>query len=143
MGASNVANVKDFDYIDVLRSIFHGCNIFLCSVHVYRYFREKVLPSSKMTTGEAVDKVTIVNNLKNMRDAPTEDIYDDLKEDLFELTDGLLVKPGNTKHFVPFHHYFDKNWNGCREMWVFCHRKAFPTMGMFSIGEHVSECVCI
>ena len=83
-----------------------------------------------MSSGEAVDKVTIVNTLKQMRDAPTEDIYDDLKEELLEITDGLLVKPGNTKHFVTFHQYFDKYWHGCRQMWVFCHRKTFPTMGV-------------
>ena len=102
---------------------------------MYRYFREKVLPSSKMSSGEAVDKVTIVNTLKQMRDAPTEDIYDDLKEELFEIMDRLLVKPGNTKPFGTFHYYFDKNWHSCRPMWVFCHRKTFPTMGVREVAE--------
>ena len=128
----NAMIVQTKEMKEMLSRVKPGCNIFLCSVHMYRYFREKVLPSSKMSSGEAVDKVTIVNTLKQMRDAPTEDIYDDLKD---EITDRLLVKPGNTKPFVTFHYYFDKNWHSCRPMWVFCHRKTFPTMGVREVAE--------
>ncbi len=57
-----------------------------------------------------------------------DSIHATLEEDL---VDGSGVESsGNTKHFVTFHHYFDKNWHSCRQMWVFCHRKTFPTMGV-------------
>jgi hypothetical protein len=122
---------KDFDYIDVLDTTFPGCHVFLCSVHVYRYWREKVLPSSKMSTRDMVDKVEIINLLKLLRDSPTEEIYEEIKDQVFELTEDLLVKPGNTKDFVPFHRYFTKNWHDCRQMWAFCYRKNHPTMVSF------------
>ena len=57
---------KDFDYIEVLRNIFPNCTIYLCSVHVYRYIREKVLPSSKLPDGSEVDKLEILNKFKEI-----------------------------------------------------------------------------
>ena len=71
------------------------------------------LPSSKMENGEAVEKVEIINHLKLLRDSPTEEIYEELREQLLEMSEDLLVKPGNTKNFVSFHQYFDKNWHSC------------------------------
>ena len=83
-----------------------------------------------MENGEAVEKVEIINHLKLLRDSPTEEIYEELREQLLEMSEDLLVKPGNTKNFVSFHQYFDKNWHSCREMWVFCHRRNHPTEGV-------------
>ena len=94
------------------RNIFPDCIIYLCSIHVYRYTREKVLPSSKMTDGSEVEKVEIINQFKLVRDAHTEEQYANRREELFEMTEGLLVKPGNTKNFVLFHDYFNRNWDG-------------------------------
>ena len=108
---------KDFDYLETLRIIFPGSKIFLCGVHVYRYWKEKVLPSSKMSDGNSVEKVDIINQLKMLRDAPSEELYEQRREELLEMTEHLLVKPGNKKEFVRFHNYFDKNWHDCRQMW--------------------------
>ena len=108
---------KDFDYLETLRIIFPGSKIFLCGVHVYRYWKEKVLPSSKMSDGNSVEKVDIINQLKMLRDAPSEELYQQRREKLLEMTEHLLVKPGNKKEFVRFHNYFDKNWHDCRQMW--------------------------
>ena len=118
---------KDMDYIELMYAIFPGCVIFLCSVHVYRYIREKVLPSSRMSDGSRVEKVDIINQFKSVRDAPSEEEYIARRTVLFELTEGLEVAPGR-KNFVTFHRYFDKNWESCRKMWVFCYRKQFPTL---------------
>ena len=46
--------------------------------------------------GEAVEKV----------DSSTEEIHEELREQFLEITENLLVKPGQ---------YFDKNWHSCRE----------------------------
>ena len=37
---------KDFDYIEVLHLVFPGCRVLLDSVHVERYFRDKVFPGN-------------------------------------------------------------------------------------------------
>ena len=63
--------------------------------------------------GEAVEKV----------DSPTEEIHKELRKQLLEITEDLLVKPGQ---------YFDKNWHSCRESWVFCRsRRNHPTEGIY------------
>ena len=119
------------------RNIFPDCIIYLCSIHVYRYTREKVLPSSKMTDGSEVEKVKIINQFKLVRDAHTEEQYANRREELFEMTEGLLVKPGNTKNFVLFHDYFNRNWDGVKEMCFFCYMKQYPTLVRFFILGNV------
>ena len=105
---------KDMDYIELMYSMFPGILILLCSVHVYRNIREKVLPSSRMTDGSQVEKVDIINQFKFLRDSPSEEEYISRKSTLFELTEGLEVAPGR-KNFVSFHRYFSKNWESCRK----------------------------
>ena len=96
-----------------------------------------MLPSSKMTDGSEVEKVEIINQFKLVRDAHTEEQYANRREELFEMTEGLLVKPGNTKNFVLFHDYFNRNWDGVKEMWFFCYRKQYPTLVRFFILGNV------
>ena len=68
------------------------CAFVQCSCLVYRYFREKVLPSSRMSDGSPVDKGEIINQFKRVRDSPTEEVYEANKEKLFEMTEDLEVK---------------------------------------------------
>ena len=37
------APLQDFDYISVIEELFPNCVVFLCFIHVYRYFKDKVL----------------------------------------------------------------------------------------------------
>ena len=64
------------------------------------------MPSSVMSDGSQVQKVDILNQFKLVRDAPTIDIYEERKAKLMEITEGLVVKPGNTKKSVLFHMCF-------------------------------------
>ena len=66
---------KDFDYVDVIYLIFVGCVIFFCSIHTYRYIREKILPSSKKSDGSEVPKAEAIDLFKKLRDSPTEELY--------------------------------------------------------------------
>ena len=102
---------KDFSYIDVLLALFPGCNIFLCSVHVERYIREKVLPSARDVGGGVVDKPDILNKFKSLRDSHTEEQYEERKQSLFEATENILVRPGGVKTSSTFQEYFLRNWD--------------------------------
>ena len=80
-GKFNIFVDKDFSYIDVLEKLFPGCNIHLCSVHVEQYIKDKVLPSARLETGEAVDKSDILEKFKSVRDSHAEDQYELRKTD--------------------------------------------------------------
>ena len=51
------------------------------------------------------------------------------KIELFQSTEGLLVRPGRVKEAVSFEFYFNKNWNDCKEMWSYFGRKSYPIQG--------------
>ena len=59
---------KDFDYISVLEELFPNCLVFLCAIHVYRYFKDKVLTGkSRWDKGTFLcggDKDTLLKQLK-------------------------------------------------------------------------------
>ena len=101
---------------NVLKELFPGYKVFLCGVHFYRYVKDKELPSSKNRNGTAVEKGEILAQFRRVRDAPSEDLYIARRDQLLEMTEQLMVKPGNTKNEVAFSRYFNKNWESVREM---------------------------
>ena len=79
-----------------------------------------------MEDGSKVDKEALNKQFQLLRDAPTEDLYVERRERLFDLSLGVLVCPSKNKNSVSFREYFDKNWESCRTMWVFAYRKHLP-----------------
>ena len=74
-------------------------------------------------------KKDIFKKILNVRNSHTLEHYEQRKIELFQITEGLLVRPGRVKEPVSFHFYFDKNWNQCKEMWSYFGRKSYPIQG--------------
>ena len=60
------------------------------------------------------------------------------RNELFELTEGLLVKPANTKVPVLFKTYYERNWEPINQMWVYAYRKNLPIDNIYDTNavEH-------
>ena len=125
---------------DTVREMF-SCVILLCNVHVERHLRMKVIHTSKWRDQQQdwltmEDKNEIIKKFLEVRDAPTQTKYIEKKNELFELTEGLLVKPVNffneEDHFysdeetVTFRTYYENKWEPMAHMWVYAHRKNLP-----------------
>ena len=68
--------------IQVLEDVFPGCYVFLCNVHVARYFKEKVFVSkgywgdpNEKNYVNGVDREKLVAQICLVRDSPSEEIY--------------------------------------------------------------------
>ena len=116
--------------------VFENCIVLLCNVHTVRYFRDKVF-TSKAFWGEANAKNYLVSDDKNrleelvrqIRDAPSEEIYREREEALPEATKDLIVRPGQSNNPVSFLHYYQKNWKNIAFRWVLVYRKNLPLNG--------------
>ena len=126
---------KDFQYINVLEELF-DCIVFLCSIHVFRYFKDKVFNGKAFWEGgeEPIplspdEKGQVLQQIKLIRDSPSEELFNENQEKLRAMTEGLTVRPGNSKNAVQFCSYYETNWERCtfRRVWAF--RKNLPTKG--------------
>jgi len=79
-----------------------------------------------MVEGGVVDKKDILDAFKKVRDSHTEDQYEERKNNLFEASENVLVRPGGAKESVSFHNYFLRNWHPVRDMWVLHYRNKLP-----------------
>ena len=128
----------------------------LCSVHTARYFREKVL-TGKAYWGDiscknflnGKDKDDIMNQTMMVRDAPSQELYNQREEKLFQLTRTLSIRPGQAAKPVLFKDYYMKNWKKESFRWVFAYHKNLPTQGTndtqasestFRAIKHYSKC---
>ena len=92
---------KDFDYIDVLETVFVKCIVLLCSIHVLRYFNDKVLtregywgePQGKNYLS-TTDKSEIMKQISLVRDSPSEQLFRDRELKLLQMTNNLSVRSG-------------------------------------------------
>jgi hypothetical protein len=73
---------KDFNYIKILTEVWI-CEVFLCLVHVYRYWKEKILPSAKVVGIDGSEMVCPGDQKKELYQllqvifrSPTEEIYE-------------------------------------------------------------------
>lgn len=140
---SQLLNIKILTVIllkDTVRSMFSSV-ILLCNVHVERHLRMKVIHTSRWRDQQQdwltmEDKNEIIKKFLEVRDAPTYAEYMERKNELLELTEGLLVKPANSfneednfysdEETVTFQSYYENKWEPIVEMWVYAHRKKFP-----------------
>ena len=108
----------------------------LCSVHVLRYFKEKVF-TGKGYWGDAADKNYVVGGEKEelikqlilVRDSPNQEFFKEHEQKLFLMTKDLSIRPGQVTKPVQFLDYYEKNWKSCSFRWVYAYRKNLPTLG--------------
>ena len=75
------------------------------------------------------DKELLLKQVKLVRDSPTEAIYTERETRLLQMSEGLLVRAGQTLNEVPFKDYYTKCWKDCAFRWVLAFRKNLPTKG--------------
>ena len=103
---------KDFDYIDVLETVFVKCIVLLCSIHVLRYFNDKVL-TGKGYWGEpqdknflnSTDKSEIMKQISLVRDSLSDKVFMDRELKLLKMTNDLSVRPGKSNNPAKFIYY--------------------------------------
>ena len=73
---------KDFNYIKILTEVW-VCEVFICLVHVFRYWKDKIFPSAKYITGEGHEmicpgdqKMELYELLQAAFRSPTEETYE-------------------------------------------------------------------
>ena len=125
---------KNFNHVNVLRNTFINCTVLLCHVHTYRYFKDKVFNKKALTRNgislKEEEKNSILDMIRKIRDAKTEQIANELETKLREKMNGYTVCPGTKRTRVEFNNYYDKNWKSCKPMWCTWFRRRLPTMGI-------------
>ena len=123
---------KDWDYVELLEVIF-WCIVFLCSIHCFRYFKDKVFNGKAFwENGEPlshIKKAELLEQIKLVRDSPSEDLYIEREEKLLSLCEGLTVRAGSAINAVSFSSYYERNWKSMAFRWVYCYRKNLPLKG--------------
>ena len=104
---------KDFEYKKILEAIFI-CTILLCTVHMLRYWMDKLLPSARryddeeQVTLNGDDKKIIYSKIQDLINSPTEDIYNQRLGDLFSSTENVFIKAGQyASSYEPFENVFN------------------------------------
>ena len=108
----------------------------LCSVHVLRYFKEKVF-TGRAYWGDAGEKNYLSGEEKDelmkqivlVRDSPSQEEYSIREEKLLSMSKDLSIRPGQVTKPVSFLDYYHKNWKSCAFRWIFAYRKNLPTLG--------------
>ena len=108
----------------------------LCSVHVLRYFKEKVF-TGRAYWGDAGEKNYLGGEEKDelmkqivlVRDSPSQEEYSIREEKLLSMSKDLSIRPGQVTKPVSFLAYYHKNWKSCAFRWIFAYRKNLPTLG--------------
>ena len=110
--------------------------VLLCSVHVLRYFKDKVF-TGRAYWGDAGEKNYVNGEEKDnlmkqivlVRDSPSQELYNEHEAKLLQMSKFLSILPGQATKPKPFLDYFLKNWKLCAFRWVFVYRKNLPTLG--------------
>ena len=126
---------KDFNFIDVLQTLFPASKILLCAEHTKRYFKDQVIVTSKSFWSDhncyltKEEKDQIFADIEIVRKSQTEQQYLENEQMLLNKTSTLVVRPGNVKKNQWFKDYYLKNWKSCSEKWVWAYRKKLLTLG--------------
>ena len=110
---------------------------YLCQIHVSRYIKQKIFPSSCFDDSDSLsssDKGKILSSFLSLMHSPTQEQIAVRKNALLELTRGVFVKPSGATSFVALTNYLETNWFSCEERWIFFHRKQLPTQVNFSFS---------
>ena len=119
----------------MIESLF-TCKVLLCTIHVNRYIKEKILPSACYDDTDSLqqsEKVKILSAFTSLVHSPTVEQAILRKTTLLDLVRGVFVKPSRTTSFVPLQQYLERNWFSCEERWVYLRRKQLPTQVYFLI----------
>ena len=110
--------------------------VLLCSVHVLRYFKEKVFTgraywgaASNKNYFNGSDKDEVMKQIILVRDSPSQEHYYEHEQKLLQMTKDLSIRPGQVSKPVSFHDYYEKNWKSCAFRWVYAYCKNLPTLG--------------
>ena len=83
------------------------CEIFLCLVHVFRYWKVKILPSAKIVSDNGSeslcpgsDKKEIYKLIEETFRSPTEEIYEKNRQKLMEETRDIVVKGNPSRNHL-------------------------------------------
>ena len=113
------------------------CIVLLCSIHIFRYWKDKILPSArsyeddKQVTLDGEVKASIYGQIKDLSSSPTEDIFCQRLQNLYQTSANVYIKASQyATEFEPFEDVFERNWNNCRGMWVKCYTKGYPLLGI-------------
>ena len=109
--------------------------VLLCSIHVGRYFREKVL-TGKAYWGDISEKNFLNGSEKDdlmkqviaVRDSPSQELYEEREARLIEITKDFSITPGQVTKPVLFRDYYFKCWKMDAFRWVYAYHKNLPTM---------------
>ena len=100
------------------------CVVFLCSIHVFCYFKDKVFNGKAFWEGDEEprplspdEKGQVLQLIKLIRDSPSEELFKENQEKLKAMTEGLTVRLGNSKNAVLFCSYYEANWESCAFRW--------------------------
>ena len=110
---------KDFSYIKILTEVWI-CEIFICLVHVFRHWKDKILPSAMIVRDDGSeslcpgsDKKDIYRLIEETFRSPTEDIYEENRQKILEETRNIKVKGNpNRNHWSSFKDVYEENWVG-------------------------------
>ena len=85
-----------------------------------------LIQGARYIDGSPVEKDLILKKVVACRDSHTQDQYNANREELMEITSGLVIRPGRVKNEVSFRSYYDLNWESIQPMWVLVYRKKLP-----------------
>ena len=105
---------KDLQNVELLKKIFPGVIILLCTFHVIKYIHS-YLANEPLSSTEKANVMTIIQNM----------LYSENEEEYQH----ELAQLKNTAK-IEFIEYFLKNWDGCKEMWVQHFRNTMEIFGM-------------
>ena len=106
---------KDLQNVELLKKIFPGVIILLCTFHVIKYIHS-YLANEPLSSTEKANVMTIIQNM----------LYSENEEEYQH----ELAQLKNTAN-IEFIEYFLKNWDGCKEMWVQHFRNTMEIFGMY------------
>lgn len=103
---------------------FTSSHILLCKFHAIKYAKKLISTAFNCDPDE---KSNILQLFKKVLYSHTLEEYELNKTELFNKTTTVQIYVQSKK--VSFVEIFKKNWDLCKEMWVYCFQKYLPMMG--------------
>ena len=114
---------KDFTQIKMIEKNFPGCTVILCQFHTLKYMRNLI--ATAVTVVET--KTKLFEQFKRIVYAHNEETFESESKKFIEESSEIMIRMNNTYQLL--HHYYAKNWESCKKMWVKCFRKHLPILG--------------
>ena len=128
---------KDFNELNILKSVFPTSNVLLCRFHVLKYW--KTLISTAMVEHDR--KADIMEAFRSLVFAHSQATFCSQLTEWMKVIKGVEIRVGSGEksHYVGLRDFYVKNWGSCLDMWVLYLRKKLPGLGEENTNNRIER----